>query len=364
MVRVLTVGLVIGMHVLVLSPFAHGVAIGALIVVFHVSREVFFLLTAFVLTHSTVRRPRWPRFWRRRYLLVAVPYLLWTVVYFFADGGPYSLTAFRTELLTGTARYHLYFLLVSMQIYLVWPLVRALIAATRRHHAALLAFAVAFQLVFALAVQQQWDLGALSGWVHAPDAWLPSYLGYVLAGALAGAHRDRLVAWTRAHTARVLGGCAAAVALGVTVYWGQVSLAGQSPPQAAIVFQPVVVVESFAVAWAFLAIGLLWTARGTPGRHLVGLTSDASFGVYLLHPLVLQYLLAAVALAGPGADPAPDAVVLPVLVLGVVPLVYLVSVLVTALARRTPVSLALTGRPRRNRAAVARPALVPTGGTP
>ncbi|MDQ0376184.1 acyltransferase [Amycolatopsis thermophila] len=366
LVRVLTVGLVIGLHVLALAPFAPGVPIGALIIVFHVSREVFFLLTAFVLTHSTARRPRWPEFWRRRYLFVVVPYLLWTVVYFLADGGPYSVVSFRTELLTGTARYHLYFLLVSMQIYLVWPVIRALIAATRRHHRALAAFAVAYQLVFSLAGQQQWTIGALSGWLRAPDAWLPSYLGYVLAGALAGAHREELVAWTRQHVRVVLGGCLAALALGAGVYLAQVYLGGQPPLVASTVFQPVVAVESFAVAWAFLALGLVWTERGTPWRGLVRATSDASFGVYLIHPLVLQYVLLGVTAAGFTARPVPDAVALPALVLVVVPFVYLVSGLVTAAARRTPASLALTGRARRRRkpARVPELALVQSGGTP
>lgn len=363
LVRVLTVGLVIGLHVLALSPFAPGVPIGALIIAFHVSREVFFLLTAFVLTHSTVRKPRWREFWRRRYLFVVAPYLLWTVVYFFANGGPYSPAPFVGELLTGTARYHLYFLLVSMQIYLLWPLIRGVIIATRRYHWALLAFAVAFQLVFTLAVQRQWDLGVLSGWTHAPDAWLPSYLGYILVGALAGAHRTQLVAWTREHRRLVLAGCAGALALGVLVYLGQVYLAGQPPLAASIVFQPVVVVESFAVAWAFLALGLMWMDRGARWRGPVRATSDASFGVYLIHPLVLQYLLAGAAAAGLTTHPAPDAVVLPVLVLVVVPLVYLVSALVTAVARRTPASLALTGRARRGRALVPELALVTSGGT-
>src|SRR2546426_537073 len=64
LIRVLTVGLVIGMHTLSLAPVAPSVLLGALIIVFHVSREVFFLLTAFVLTYSTGQRPvRWPSFW-------------------------------------------------------------------------------------------------------------------------------------------------------------------------------------------------------------------------------------------------------------------------------------------------------------
>ncbi|GHF39239.1 peptidoglycan/LPS O-acetylase OafA/YrhL [Amycolatopsis bartoniae] len=352
-VRVLTVGLVIGTHVLALAPVEPTVLDGALGMVFHVSREVFFLLTAFVLTYSTGRKKvRWPRFWRRRFLFVAVPYLVWTVLYFFANGAPFLGANLVQQLLTGTARYHLYFLLVSMQIYLVFPLVRALLRATQRWHGALLAVAAAFQLTFAYAVQQNWDLGPLSGWVHAPDALLPSYLGYVLAGAIAAWHREALVAWTRQHVRTVFAGCAALVALSVVVYLVHVDVLGQPPLQASMVFQPVVAAESVAVAWAFLAAGLLWQETSRPGEKVVRATSDASFGIYLLHPLVLQGALLGATAAGlvDFAQTVPNAVVLAVLVLVLLPLLYLVSGLVTAAARRTPVSLALTGRARARRA--------------
>ncbi len=79
LIRVLTIGLVIGTHVLALEPIAPTIGLGALTIVFHVSREVFFLLTAFVLTYSTARRrTHWPSFWRKRFLFVTVPYLTWT----------------------------------------------------------------------------------------------------------------------------------------------------------------------------------------------------------------------------------------------------------------------------------------------
>lgn len=369
LIRVLTIGLVIGMHVLALAPVPPTAAIGALTIVFHVSREVFFLLTAFVLTHSTGRgKTRWPAFWRKRLLFVVVPYLTWTVLYFFANGGPFRVGTFVQELLTGTARYHLYFLLVSMQIYLVFPLVRGLLTLTRRHHGALLAGSAAFQLLFTLAVQQGWSIGFLTGWLHFPDALLPSYLGYVLAGAIAGWHREELVAWTRAHAEVVFAGCATAIALGVGVYFGQMFLAGEPPLAASIVWQPVVVVESAAIAWAFLALGLRWQDRGLFRRRLVLSISDVSFGVYLIHPLVLQYALVAAGWLGlvAGARTAPDALVLLVLVAVLLPLVYLVSGLVSAAVRRTPLSLALTGRARRRRpvptAAQKDLALVPSGG--
>ncbi|GLY65640.1 acyltransferase [Amycolatopsis taiwanensis] len=350
LVRVLTVGLVIGLHVLALAPVPPTVGLGALIIVFHVSREVFFLLTAFVLTYGTSRRkPHWPSFWRKRYLFVVVPYLTWTLLYFFADGPPFKVDVLGQQLLTGTARYHLYFLLVSMQIYLVFPLIRALLRATVRYHGWLLAGGAAFQLLFSLAVQQDWPAGVLTGWLHFPDALLPSYLGYVLAGAIAGWHREELIAWTRAHARVVFAGCAGAIALGVGGYLAQVFLAGQTPLAASMVWQPAVAVESVAIAWAFLALGLRWQDRGRPAHRPIVSTSDASFGIYLIHPLVLQGALLGAGATGlvDAAQAAPTALVLLFLVAVALPAIYLVSGLVTAVVRRTPASLALSGRARR-----------------
>jgi peptidoglycan/LPS O-acetylase OafA/YrhL len=295
----------------------------------------------------------WPKFWRRRYLFVVVPYVVWTVVYFFADGGPSAPPAARAgefvhELLTGTARYQLYFLLVSMQIYLIVPLIRGLLRVTEGHHRLLLAGCATFQLLFSLAVQQQWPAGPLTGWLRTPDALLPSYLGYILAGAIAAWHREELVEITRRRIRLVFAGCVAAVALAVGVYLVQVFLAGQPPLVASVEFQPVVAVESVAISWAFLAAGLLWQERGLPARRLVMAGSDASFGVYLVHPLILQAAeIGAVTVGVAGlTQTLPAPLVLIVLVAILTPVIYLVSWVFTAVARRTPASLALTGRAR------------------
>jgi peptidoglycan/LPS O-acetylase OafA/YrhL len=378
MVRVLTVALVISVHVLALEPIPTTLATGALLTVMHVSREVFFLLTAFVLTYGYRSRSsvRWPSFWRKRYLFVAVPYVVWTVVYFFADqprldpAGP-ALRLFTHELLIGTARYHLYFLLVSMQIYLVFPLLRQLLRMTGKHHRALLVVSAVYQLAFYLAVQQGWSLGPLSGWLRTPDALLPSYLGFIVAGAVAAWHTEALVRWTRANIGRVYAGCAASIALGVGVFLAEVLIGGQGPLTASAVFQPVVVVESVGIAWGFLATGLLWQERGRPGSRVVLAGSDSSFGIYLSHPLLLQALLAGSAAVGltSVAQRAPSGLVIAIELVIVVPALYLAAGLLSSALRRTPMSLPLTGRARLRRrpastttvpAATPRPVAQPT----
>ncbi|HEX8007401.1 MAG TPA: hypothetical protein VF482_13325 [Trebonia sp.] len=86
--------------------------------------------------------------------------------------------------------------------------------------------------------------------------------------------------------------------------------------------------------------------RGAPHRKFFAAGSASSFGIYLAHPLVLQALLALATATGVLAAVRSAPVFLEVLVLlGVfLPLVYGVSWVIASLARRTPLSLALTGR--------------------
>lgn len=135
-VRLLTFGAVIAVHALAFTeqPSNRGVAGAMMLLQF--GREVFFSITGFVLVYSMKDRPvRLRQFWPRRLLYVAVPYVAWTAIY---DGysilgpqhAPLSLTTFGQDLLYGGAMYHLYFLLVTLQLYLVFPLLMAFVRRT------------------------------------------------------------------------------------------------------------------------------------------------------------------------------------------------------------------------------------------
>ena len=359
LVRVLTVALVIAVHVLGQEQLPPTLTAGALLAVGHVSREVFFLLTAFVLVYTYRSKPVRPfSFWRKRFLYVGVPYVAWSLIYFLADNAqldPVSaaLATFGRSLLDGAARYHLYFLLVSMQIYLFFPLIRALLDATKRHHTVLLGLAGAYQILFYLAVQRNWITGP-------QDAWLTSYLGFVIAGGIAAWHAESLADWTRAHLREVFAGAWVTIGIGLAVYFGEVLFGGQNPLVASDVFQPVTVIESVGIALAFLGLGLRWQDRGRAGGKLVHAGADASFGIYLAHPLLIQALFMGTSAIGLDAlaQHAPTVAVLVEMVV-FVPLLYLASGLLAVGLRRTPFSLALAGRARLRPRPVPIPARVP-----
>jgi peptidoglycan/LPS O-acetylase OafA/YrhL len=323
-VRVLTVGLVIAVHTVSLQPGGVGWSNGAVLSIMHVSREVFFLLTAFVLTYA-YRGQRWPAFWRRRFLLVGVPYLVWSAIYVLAAGRP---ERFPVAVLTGTASYHLYFLLVSMQLYLVFPVLRRLLRATAGHHRALFVAAVVYQLT-AYAI--------LPDLIARPEALLISYLGFVVVGGIAAVHAASFLAWTERHRRAVLLAALVVIVCGLGWFALRTVVSHDDPAVADVVFQPAIVIESLAIAWAFLALGLTW--RGPAWRA----GADVSFGVYLAHPLLLQGLLVA-GLGDLVAGLPPPLITLLALAV-VVPAAYLICAVVVAALRRTRLSLALTGHP-------------------
>jgi peptidoglycan/LPS O-acetylase OafA/YrhL len=162
-------------------------------------------------------------------------------------------------------------------------------------------------------------------------------------------------------------GIALVVAAGAVVteaaYLVQVAT-GTPPFRAADVLQPVMLPWTLVVTSGLLALGLRYALRRRPGPLAAAVSegSRISFGVFLVHPLVITLLLTTPVdrvLAAPGQ---PLTTVL--LWVGTV----LISIAVVEVFVRTPLSLPLTGRrrpradaPRTPHTASAQSAADPTG---
>jgi poly(3-hydroxybutyrate) depolymerase/surface polysaccharide O-acyltransferase-like enzyme len=364
-IRLIIMVFVVSVHTLAFAGGRVTMSIGAVTTVFHTSRELFLLLTALVLTYNYGKRDhlRSGKFWWRRFSLVLPAYITWSAVYYAANGRTRGAFpgAFLHDLENAGARYHLYFLLVSMQIYLLFPLIRWVLKKTERYHAWVFGVALAYQVWLTIGLHYKVGRagsGPLAQFLNAAGQgyWVDTYVFYVVAGALAGWHFEALCAFTRRYLRsgwRVAAVAAAGVAAGIGVFLIETQVYGATPANASAVFQPVVIFEAIAFGWALLGFGLLWSDRGAPGRKFAAAGSASSFGIYLAHPLVLQVLLL---LAGSSVLAANGGIIgamhrwshssLEVLVLlfVAVPLIYAVSWVIASAVRRTPLSLPLTGR--------------------
>jgi poly(3-hydroxybutyrate) depolymerase/peptidoglycan/LPS O-acetylase OafA/YrhL len=364
MIRLVIMLFVVSVHTLAFAGGRVTLSSGAVTTVFHTSRELFLMLTALVLTYNYGRRPlKAGRFWRRRFWLVLPAYIAWSAIYYAADGRARGAFpgAFLDDLANAGARYHLYFLLVSMQIYLLFPLIRWMLEKTERHHAGLLGAALAYQAWLTVALHYKVGRhgnGLIAQFLNGAGQgyWIDAYILYVVAGALAGWHFEQLCAFTRRHLRsgwRVTLAAAVGGTAGIGVYLIEVEIFGATPDNASAVFQPVVIFEALAFGWALLGAGLRWSDRGAPGRKFCAAGSASSFGIYLAHPLVLQVLLLIAGSRYFGANGGltgwlhrlPDSVFEVLILLFIaVPLICAGAWAIASAMRRTPASLLLTGR--------------------
>lgn len=119
---------------------------------------VFIIMSGFILYHIELKRPSpsYMHFFRHRFLKVSVPYVIWTFLYtlfdkrsliFGADGFQpvLLLKEFLYGVVTGTTSVHLYFILIMIQLYALFPLLKKWI---ERRPAAMLTGAAVISFVF------------------------------------------------------------------------------------------------------------------------------------------------------------------------------------------------------------------------
>lgn len=358
-VRLLTFSAVIAVHTLAFTEQPDNRAVAGAMMLLQYGREVFFALTGFVLIWSTWGRPLFLRsFWRKRITYVAVPYVAWSAIYYaYTVWGPahapFSLATFGWDLLYGGAQYHLYFLLVTLQLYLAFPLIIRFVARTADRAVPVLAGVTALNLVW-LAVLAYLPIPAgWPGWfwAHAYEI-LPTYSMYVLGGCYAAVHFERLQHLVETHTRRLLGVAGWAAAAALVAY--AVQLPFMAPRTANQVIQPAMTFSCIAAVIVVYVIGSKWAAGRRRHQKLIEVLSDASFGVYLAHPFVLTLLMNFAGLGNNGQKLPPALATA---------IAYVVTAggatLISLAARRTPLSLPLAGRPWREPVKRQAPAATP-----
>jgi peptidoglycan/LPS O-acetylase OafA/YrhL len=344
LIRLLTFTAVISVHSLAFTQKPANEVAAGFMMLLQFGREVFFAITGFVLVYSSIGRLVKPlSFWRRRIPFVAVPYLVWTTIYYAvrihtgAGNGIWSWSTFGNDVLYGAASYHLYFLVVTIQLYLVFPFLVRFVRATATYALPVLVVVGLANLTwFGFLQYGHAPAGAGWFWRHGYEL-LPTYAVYVLGGAYGAMHLDRIQAALAAHRARVAAVAAVGVTVALSVY--AVQLGWMRPRVANAVTQPAMFASCVAAVAVLGLVGQRWVAAGMPGRRAVTIGSEISFGVYLAHPLVLTVLTDHGLGNGHQVVPSPIATVLAIF--GAIAGASILSLV----ARRTPLALFLIGRP-------------------
>jgi peptidoglycan/LPS O-acetylase OafA/YrhL len=338
-------GVVATHSILALAPAGSGLAAGAALMLLHVTREAFLFISACMLTYSyyELKRHQLKRFYRRRCITVGVPYLCWTVIYFLEGLHGSSLSALgelhRFGFLLLTGYYQLYFLVVLIQFYLLFPLFLWLLHKTEGHHGLLLVASAGVQLLYIGLMRWAVLPASLTGFWATREVM--SYQFYLVAGGLAAAHYTEFDAWVRRNWRMLLGGLVLTAAVAEVWYFLEASHTFQfGSGLANDPFQPIVVPWNVA---AILVVYLVGVSLVSPSRSPLTVSlahrgSDDAYGVYLAQMLFIDLLV------GLGWRHLNDVVPWPLLMLAAVALVFFASCVLTELLARTRLAEPLTGR--------------------
>ena len=200
---------VVSTHTLLFfAPIGAGLAVGASLQLLHVTREAFLFISACMIAYSfrDVLHFELRPYWRRRFTSVGIPYLCWTLVYFLITlHGTTGSVASRLDhlaYLVGTGYYQLYFLVVLLEFYAVFPLLLLLLRRTAGHHGLLLAASGVLQVL--IVSLMHW--GVLPHFMRGFWATreVTSYQFYLIAGMVVAFHLDEVHRWVCAHVKLVL----------------------------------------------------------------------------------------------------------------------------------------------------------------
>lgn len=307
-IRAVTALCVVGVHavaftvVLAQGPLGQQLQ-NAAVSALHFTREIFIAITGFVLVYTYANRPFSARaFWRKRGIGVLLPYVLWSLFYEWRTKPPLPpapwLLRTAGDLVTGSASFQLYFILLTLEFYLILPWFLPFMRRAGKRPWRLLAASCALQLLGLFLDYRYLQAGpfaatALGQFLNTNQSrLLPFYQLYMIVGALAAMYVTRVRAFVLSHGMWTVAG----LAVGLGLLWGnfayQVSVAHGGVGYAISVFQPAMAVYALAVSAFLYWVAYRWAVARAPapprGHRFWLLLSNASFGIYLMHAYILN----------------------------------------------------------------------------
>lgn len=250
----------------------------------HLAIPVFVMISGALLLDDSRQEPP-GRFYRRRLYRVGIPLVFWTAVYLavrvFVDGEQLTFARAARLILTADPYYHLWFLYMIFGLYLLTPPLRTFVRCAGRGQRL-------FVAVFGLALANAYFQTDVLLWDNQRSIFtmfLP-YIPYYLLGYELPRIDPKTV------PSKYLALAVLVSALYLAAFTG-VFVEREGGVGIRLIF------DFFTPPLVFLAVGIfwaayLWDAKAKPSTGIrktaVEWVASATLGIYVLHPLVLEWM--------------------------------------------------------------------------
>ncbi|CAM4208715.1 acyltransferase [Paenibacillus alkaliterrae] len=263
----------------------------------------FIFLSSFVLFlnyyNSPMTKSLLKTFYKRRLMLIIVPYLLFSVIYYTVvllthyqgETAGEVVSGFLTKVLTGDAYTHLYFVFISAQFYLLFPVV---LFAMKR-------WPVLVSWAIPIGFAVQWGFRVVDDYVNIPSvgSWSLSYFSYYLLGAWMGIRYQKVRGWLEVVKGYHSSGRYKKLSLKLLVLflwlsssaahiyiWYNFRLYGTKYDM--LLYNALWSIHTFTTALVLLQLSYIsYTHLSARFIYLFHRLGELAFGIYLLHPLFL-----------------------------------------------------------------------------
>lgn len=271
----------------------------------HFTRMGFMFMTGLVLTLNYYHRDDWKRFYQKRFAGSGWPYLLWNFLLLtlavLASAPGYTWANFGEtywlSLIHGN-QFYMYYILVTLQLYIIYPLIVWLFKKLPTRHHWILAVSFLFQLALMFVIKYAYphfDRSTWPWWFASYGVNVFTYQFYFIFGAYVSLHYQDVTTWINKHI-RPIAAVTLALCLGTVGYyfWNRLYLgfthtAAVSPHQPYMLFyDTIMIVFVFWIGKKYAA----WRGHGCPAwfETFVKNGAKVSFGIYLDQTIGLMIL--------------------------------------------------------------------------
>ncbi len=263
----------------------------------HFTRMGFMFVTGLVLFLGNYKKDHLDivPFWIKRFKGSGIPYVFWNGFYILITllvMGSFTFPEWLGEwgdaLLHGN-RFYLYYILVTMQLYLIFPIMLWLYKRFMNRHNLIISISALIQLLFLFYIKYIFPHQDHANWSYlfrSYGMFVLTYQFYFMAGAYVSIHYDKVTTLLMTYQKRIYA-ITACLSLGtIGLYYYNTKILGLSRHYAHLVHQPYMMIYAIFMIATIFALSLHYAKnREKPSlqwlRRSVDLSSKLSFGIYL-----------------------------------------------------------------------------------